>query len=195
MSEHQADPKRGWRDSKPPDWYAKLPTWLQVILSLALLVGLCGLCSYGASVAGMLDPAPTPTATPLPAPTSTPTDTATVPPTEPPTTTPPPSPTPNVQAAFDALKAWAEAFNADADQRFFQRAEIEPSVRRCRFTVSDIWYTLPDYTKERLLNQAAEQCNAAAVIHLDMTDMTTSLYSISGTEVAFASPLRSKINE
>lgn len=179
------------RKAEPPVWYTNLPKWAQALLGLAVLAVACGMCAYGVRFVNQL-PDPTP------APTAAPTETIAPEPSATTETTVPAgqaSATPSVEAAVTALMEWVGAFNAEAGQVFYRQAGIVDNGTRCRLIVDDAWYGLETYVKERLLEQAAEQCLLAARIYLDKSDITTSLYSVSGKEVAYKSPFRTKINE
>lgn len=188
-----AKPKR-----EPPEWYTKLPKWGQISVGCLLPIVLCGALLTWVNSLPEPTPEPTPTATVPPTATVTPTTG----PTDTPAPTAIPSPTPDVQGAFDDMKGRLEELNKLASEggaTFFTSVNVTQGGKRCEVTVTDSWYYLETFQKERLVGMVADIYDGVAVAHNICTPascyITTSLVSVSGKEVAYRSPLTTKVNE
>lgn len=135
-------------------------------LALIALSVVCSLCSTMLTSVGLIDPTPTP----APAPTAT--ITPDLPPTAGPTIAPydteaPPEPAAasgDVQSASDEFVQHLEAFNAATSTSLFLYGVVAmrtSDTPGCTATVSDDWYALPKFQKERILGAAADLCVTA----------------------------------
>lgn len=115
-----------------------------------------------------------------------------------------PTPEPDFQGAADAIGVLLVAMNEEMQQEFFGDVQVTwdiPEHPRCAITVSDVWYALPDFQKERVLESIANICalqTAGAGLRGAEPDETnyptTSFVDSFGKEVAYKSTLRTKID-
>lgn len=156
------------------------------------------LCGRAGSWVVNRPPAPTPT----PTETVVPSATATPAPTDTPEATAVPSPTPDLQGAGESVDRMLAERNTEAGVQFFGAWHIKRGGARFEVTVSDAWYLLATYQKERLIESVADQYALIAAGHGLLGDTqgagdypTTSFVSVSGKEVAYKSTFQTKVNE
>jgi hypothetical protein len=183
-------------------WLGVIFIWLILIIALAPKVD----DSTATTAGSMQTPIPAPTNAPLiaqaqptatPEATATPKPTATAAPTAIPTSTPRPKDIDGAMA--DVMEAINKA-NQAGGMKFFLKAEITQAGARLNVTVSDDWYLLPDYQKERFLDTVGGTYAVIAAQHGlrgDKPDEAnypqTSFYDSYGKEVGYKSTWETKV--
>lgn len=106
------------------------------------------------------------------------------------------------QKALGEMIAFGDIFNAEVGESFFVSASIKQEGRRLEFTVSDIWYQLPDFQQERLIESFGKRYAVIAATNglrepeaNEANYPTTSFVDSFGKEVAFQSTFRTRIVE
>lgn len=118
-----------------------------------------------------------------------------------PTATPAPTPRPTgVKAALDDMSALTKLFNEQAKQRFFINVAIKQDGNRLELTVSDYWFSMRSFEKERMIDTfgdayalVAAQRGLRGPTANEANYPQTSFYDAYGKELGYKSTWETKV--